>query len=162
MVVAERPHAARLTQRLEASGLGNVIAKAEIDIDAPAEKVWKALTDADVIERYFFGSRVETDWRPGSEIKWKGEWQGRAYEDKGRVLEVEPNRLLKLTHFSPLSGVPDRPENYHTLVFTLAGRGDSTHVSLTQDNNKDETEAEHSTQNWRAMLGGLKKIVEEG
>lgn len=142
--------------------MAGILATARIDIKAPAAEVWKALTDLDTVPKYFFGSRVQTDWRPGSPITWSGQWKGKAYEDKGKVLEVEPNRLLKVSHFSPLTGLPDRPENYHNLTFELHQQGHATRVSLTQDNNKDEAEAERSTQNWRTMLEGLKKVVEEG
>lgn len=142
--------------------MAGITATAEIEIAAPAARVWQALTDPKIIARYFFGSHVETDWRPGSPIVWKGEYEGKAYEDKGRVLEVRPNRLLKVSHFSPMSGLPDKPENYHNLSYELHEHGSATHLSLSQDNNKDEAEAARSTQNWRAMLAGLKRTVEEG
>ena len=83
------------------------VATAETDIRAPRSKVWQALTDPDQIQKYMFGSRVETDWKPGSTIVWKGEYEGKKYEDKGEILEVENERRLKMTHFSPLSGEPD-------------------------------------------------------
>jgi uncharacterized protein YndB with AHSA1/START domain len=136
------------------------VATAETDIRAPRSTVWRALTDPDQIERYMFGSRVETDWKPGSRITWKGEFEGKKYEDKGEVLEVEREHVLKLTHFSPLSGAEDVPENYHTLVYELEERDGTTHVSLSQDNNKSEEAAEHSRANWDRMLSGLKEVVE--
>ena len=136
------------------------VATAETDIRAPRSKVWRALTDPDEIQKYMFGSRVETDWKPGSRITWKGEYEGKSYEDKGEVLEVEPERRLKLTHFSPSSGDEDVPENYHTLVYELDESDGKTHVSLSQDNNKSEEAAEHSRANWDKMLSGLKEVVE--
>jgi uncharacterized protein YndB with AHSA1/START domain len=139
----------------------NLVATAEIDIDAPRAEVWAALTDPEAIARYFFGARVAADWEPGGRIVWRGEYEGRQYEDKGVVLEVERNRRLKFTHFSPLSGLPDEPENYHTITYEIEGRGDITHVLLSQDNNHGEAEAEHAANNWTMMLQGLKKTVEE-
>ena len=136
------------------------VATVETDIRAPRSKVWRALTDPDEIEKYMFGSRVETDWKPGSRITWKGEYEGKKYEDKGEVLEVERERRLKLTHFSPTSGEEDVPENYHTLVYELEESDGKTHVSLSQDNNKSEEAAEHSRANWDKMLSGLKEVVE--
>ena len=138
------------------------VATAEIEIDALPEEVWAALTDPDRIEKYMFGSRVETDWVPGSSIVWRGEFEGKRYEDKGEILESESPRRLKLTHYSPLSGKEDAPENYHTLVYELEGRGAVTHVSLTQDGNESEEAAEHSKGNWEKMLAGLKGVVEGG
>ena len=136
------------------------VVTAEAAIDAPRSKVWRALTDPDQIEKYMFGSRVETDWKPGSPITWKGQYEGKKFEDKGEILEVVEERRLKLTHFSPLGGEEDAPENYHTLVYELTENNGTTHVSLSQDNNSSEEAAEHSRENWEKMLGGLKEVVE--
>jgi uncharacterized protein YndB with AHSA1/START domain len=140
--------------------MSNVMALAEIDIAAAAPQVWSALTDPEKIEIYFFGTHVTTDWQPGSPIHWAGSYEGADYEDKGQIVEVRPNRLLKLTHFSPLSGQPDVPENYHTLTFELVERAANTHVSLAQDNNASDEEAAHAMANWDIVLGGLKKVAE--
>jgi uncharacterized protein YndB with AHSA1/START domain len=142
--------------------MANLTATAEIDIAAPAERVWKALTDPAIITRYFFGTQVETDWQPGSPIFWRGTYNGMDYEDRGEILESRPDRLLKVTHFSPMTGLPDIPENYHTLTFGLDEDGGTTHVSLSQDNNADEAEAQRSADNWQVVLRGLKEVVEEG
>lgn len=136
------------------------VATAAVDIAATPQRVWTALTDPDEIEKYMFGSRVKTDWKPGSPIVWKGEYEGRKYEDKGEVIEVQPRRRLVVTHFSPLSGQPDEPDNYHTVTYELRGSGDSTHVELSQDNNGSAEEAEHSAANWQLMLDGLKQHLE--
>ena len=48
------------------------------------------MTDPEQIERYMFGSKVETDWKPGSRIVWKGEYDGKQYEDHGEILEADP------------------------------------------------------------------------
>jgi uncharacterized protein YndB with AHSA1/START domain len=136
------------------------IATAETDVQAPPSRVWKALTDPDEIEKYMFGSHVVTDWKPGGSIVWKGEYEGKAYEDKGEILEVVPERRLKMTHFSSLSGMDDVPENYHTLTYELEGQNGTTHVSLSQDNNSSPEAAEHSRANWEKMLSGLKSVVE--
>jgi uncharacterized protein YndB with AHSA1/START domain len=136
------------------------VATAETDIHAPRSKVWRALTDPDQIRKYMFGSTVETDWKPGSRITWKGEYDGKRYEDKGEILEVVEERRLKVSHFSPLSGEEDAPENYHTLLYELEEDDGTTHVSLSQDNNPSEEAAEHSRANWEKMLSGLKQVVE--
>ncbi|MCU1514578.1 MAG: ATPase [Microbacteriaceae bacterium] len=141
---------------------GTFTAKAEITIGAPSAEVWQALTDPAIISSYYFGTRVTTDWKVGSPITWQGEWEGRKYEDKGVILEVEPGRLLSNSHFSPLGGQPDVPENYHTLTYVLEPHGPTTAVTLTQDNASSEEEAEHSRQMWETMLHGLKEVVEHG
>ncbi len=139
----------------------NFIAKAEIDINAPKAKVWDALINPEIIKQYFFGTEVVSDWKEGGPIIWKGIWKEKPYEDKGTILKIEPEKLLLYTHFSPLVGVPDMPENYHTLIYELSDEGDPTHLSLTQDNNASEEEKDHSQQMWEMMLASLKKLLEE-
>ncbi len=139
----------------------NLIARASVLIDAPSARVWDALVNPEAIRQYMFGARVETEWREGSAMTWRGEWQGKPFEDKGVVLRIEPGRTLRYSHFSPLSGLPDEPGNYHTVTVELSAEGNRTRVSLAQDNNPTEQAREHSEKNWSMMLGGLKKLVEE-
>jgi uncharacterized protein YndB with AHSA1/START domain len=138
------------------------VATAETEISASPAQVWEVLTDPEQIKKFMFGAEVKTDWQPGSPIVWQGVYEGKDYEDKGEILEVEPGRLLKVTHYSPLTGQPDVPENYHTLTYELAERGTSTHLSLSQDNNASEEEAEHSRGMWEMLVNGVKEAVERG
>jgi len=141
--------------------MGDHVATAEVQIDGTAEEVWDALTDPELIKKYMFGSQVVTDWEPGSSIVWKGEYEGKSYQDKGEILEFDPCQRLKLTHFSPLGGGEDVPDNYHTLLYELREEGDNkTRLSLTQSNNASEEAAQQSKGNWQQMLTGLKKVVE--
>ena len=135
-------------------------AKATTTIHAPVSKVWQALVNPEIIKQYLFNTQVVSDWKVGSPITYKGEWEGKSFEDKGEILEIEPERILKSTHWSPLSGVPDIPENYHTVTYTLLEKGDSTEVTITQDNNASEEEKTHSEKNWQTVLKGMKKLLE--
>ena len=138
----------------------NLTAKVWIAIDAPRHAVWQALVSPDAIKTYMFGARVSSEWREGCPISWKGEWQGRSYEDKGTILQIRPEQRLQYSHFSHLSGRPDRPEHYHTVTIDLMGEGARTEVLLAQDRNSTEAARVHSEQNWKVMLEGLKKFVE--
>ena len=135
-------------------------AKATATVHAPISKVWQALVNPEIIKQYLFDTEVITDWQEGSPIVYKGIWQGKPFVDKGEILKIEPERLLMSTHWSPLSGVPDTPENYHTVTYTLSEKGDSTEVTITQDNNSTEQEKEHSERNWETVLAGMKKLLE--
>jgi uncharacterized protein YndB with AHSA1/START domain len=137
-----------------------LIAWASMTFNAPNSKVWDALVNPDAIKQYMFGTNVISDWREGSPIIWKGEWQGKSYEDKGVILQFKPGQKLQYSHFSPLSGVPDRPENYHTVTIELSAQGNQTLVSLAQNNNATEEERAHSEDNWGMMLAALKKFLE--
>ena len=142
--------------------MANHVATAETEISASPAQVWAALTEPEQIKKYMFGSQVETDWQQGSRILWKGEYEGKAYEDKGEIVEIDPNRRLTVTHFSPLSGQEDVPDSYHTLVYELHEAGDTTRLSLSQDNNSSEDEAEKARGTWEMVLAGIKEVVERG
>jgi uncharacterized protein YndB with AHSA1/START domain len=139
----------------------NFVAHASVDVAAGRDKVWEALVNPQTIKKYMFGTNVVTDWREGSPIVWKGEWQGKSYEDRGRIQRIRPEQMLEYTHFSPMSGLADTPENYHTVTIELATEGDHTRVSLSQDNNATEQARQHSEKNWEMMLTGLKNLLEK-
>jgi len=136
-------------------------ANAAISINSSKREVWDALVNPVAIKQYMMGADVESGWREGSEIIWKGEFDGKKYEDKGVILKIEPEKTFQYSHFSPMSGKPDVPENYHTVTIYLADGADRTEVTLTQDNNTDEKSPLQSEKNWAVMLEGLKKYVEK-
>lgn len=138
----------------------DLIATAKITINAPKEKVWIALVDPATITKYMFGATVISDFKKGSKIIWKGEWNGTPFEDKGVILEVKRNERLKYSHYSPLTGHPDTPENYHTVTIELSEENSQTLVSLSQDNNPNEQARKHSETNWNEMLKNLKAVVQ--
>ena len=133
-----------------------------VTIDAPRETVWEALTDPAKVKEWMHGTTVASDWVVGNPVTWTGEWKGRSYVDKGIVLAVEPGRLLRYTHWSPMGGTEDAPENYHTVTFELAGVRDTTTLTLTQDNNATQEEADAVAENnWGPVLLGLKAVAEK-
>jgi uncharacterized protein YndB with AHSA1/START domain len=141
---------------------GKFVAVKRIAINGPVGDVWQALTDPKRVKQYLHGTDMETDWKAGSPITWKGEWKGKRYEDKGEVLEVKPMELLKNTHWSPMGGTEDRPENYHTVTYELSEQNGATVLTLKQDNNASQDEADRMAEtNWAPVLQGLKEVVEK-
>lgn len=147
----------------EGVAMGNYVARAETEVEAPRRAVWRVLTTNGSRPEIMFGAEVVSDWKLGSPIVWRGEWQGKSFEDHGRIIELEdqqePWRIV-LTHFSPLSGLPDEPENYHTLRFELDEVAGGTRITLDQDNNPTREAAAHSQANWAQMLEGVKAVAE--
>ena len=140
---------------------GKFVAEKRITINASADAVWQALTDPALVKQYMHGTNMETSWKVGSPITWKGEWKGKAYEDKGKVLALEPKKLLRTTHWSPMGGSEDKPENYHTVTYELAERGGKTILTLKQGNNASQEEADTMAEkNWGPVLEGLKTVAE--
>jgi uncharacterized protein YndB with AHSA1/START domain len=145
--------------------MAETTAQASRIIAAPAARVWEALVTPAIIKRYFFGADVESDFHAGSPVRFRGEYKGKAYEDKGQVLVVEPQRTLSMSHWSPLSGEPDVPENYHVVTYTLDPDGERTRVTLTQSNLRggvkpsDVSRRQEYEKNWAMVLDGLGKAV---
>ena len=137
------------------------IATAQITINGSLEMVWDALVNPDVIKKYMFGTTVCSDWKVGSKITWKGDWKGKTYEDKGEIKEVKPKEKLSYSHYSPLTGKSDIPENYHRVTVKLESVGKQTKVTLSQDNNASQEDQKHSEENWALMLSEMKKILEK-
>ena len=134
----------------------------KVTIHASKRDVWNALTNPEKVKQYMHGTEMSTDWKEGSPIFWRGEWKGRPYEDKGTVLAIEPQKFLKYTHWSPMGGSEDKPENYHTVTCELAGKDGETTLTLRQDNNATQEEADKmADQNWGPVMDGLKAVAEK-
>jgi uncharacterized protein YndB with AHSA1/START domain len=135
----------------------NLVARATVDVPAPAAAVWATLVDPGAT--WMVGARVTSTYAVGDPITFDGEWDGKPFQDRGEIVEIDPPRLLRYTHYSPLSGQPDVPENYHHLTFTLEEHAGSTVVSLEQDGNGSAQEASHATATWEQVLGALRDAV---
>ena len=133
--------------------MANHLAQAELDIDAPIGEVWAALTDTTVLGEIMFGSTVETDWTVGSPIVYRGEWEGKPFEDRGVVIEVTEPTTIRVSHEAPGS------DQSHEVKYELRDLGGVTHVTLTQDHNESVEAAGHSSQNWQTMLEALQRKV---
>ena len=139
----------------------NISAQVQVNIHAPVSKVWDALTKPELIKKYFFGTDTKTDWKPGSPIRFAGEWEGKSYEDKGTILEIQPNKLIKYNYWSSMSGIEDKPENYVIITYELSGDDNDVTLTVSQENIPDEKMKAHSEENWNKVVSGLKKLVEE-
>lgn len=129
-------------------------------IDAPPEKVWRALTNPRLVKQWFLGADTETDWRVGSPLVQRGVWRGRPTNEKGRVLESERGKRLVHTHWSAASGLPDRPENYRVIRYDLAAVGEGTELTFAEENIPNEAARQRAEETWQRLLAGLKAISE--
>lgn|SRR5258708_819632 len=136
-------------------------AKTEAIINAPPEKVWKALTNPAMVKQWLFGTDMSVSaWEVGGNISYKGEWKGKTYEDKGKILEIEPGKKLVSTYWSGMSGLEDIPENYQKVTYELILEGNATKLVITQEGNNTEESAKHSEGNWNTVLASMKKLFE--
>ena len=135
--------------------------KKTITINAPVTSVWKDLTDRGMIKQYFFGVETSGDWKEGNIIFYKGEWQGKKFEGKGKVLQVEDQKLLRHSYWSNMSALPDLPENYHIITYGLSDENGQTTLNLKERNLTDKVKKERSDKLWDTVFDNLKKLVEK-
>ena len=132
-----------------------------IEINASKEKVWKGLTDPDIIKDYLYGTNTVTDWKVGSEILFQGEWEGKQYRDKGVILQIIPNELISYSYWSGFSGIEDKPENYSTVTYKIEPISDDrTKFTWVQKGFASEQNYEHSNSGMEEFLKGIKAVIE--
>lgn len=147
---------------LNQSELKSPVLKKSIEINKSAREVWSALTDSEKIKQYFFGTVCTSDWKKGSAISYKGIWQGKPYEDKGNILDIQEGKFIYYNYWSCFSGLEDKPENYRNIRYELDDKGGKTLFTITQDGFVDQKTYEHSDENWAVVMKGLKEMVEKG
>ncbi len=136
-------------------------AKESVVINAPASKVWQALVTPDIIKQYLFGVETISDWQEGSSIIYRGVWDGKTFEDRGKITKIEPEKILATTYWTSFSGLPDSPENYERVTYQLSREGSQTILTITQDDILSEESRDHSAKNWQGVLTALKNLLEK-
>jgi len=137
-------------------------AEKTIEIEATPDSVWKAIVTPALVEKYFFGTTVKSEWKKGSPIIFSGSWEGRSYEDRGVIVEILPRMRLQYTYWSGFSGLEDREENYALVTYELMPTESGTTLTVRQQGFANEESREHAASGWEGVLEGLKKLVEDG
>jgi uncharacterized protein YndB with AHSA1/START domain len=132
-----------------------------ISIKASKAKVWKALTDPEQIKKYLFGTETVSDWKVGSSITFSGMWDGKAYQDKGTIMQIEKEKILKYNYWSSFSGTEDKLENYANITYSLDEKNGETTFTILQDGIKSKEARDHSEQNWKMVMNTLKELLEK-
>lgn len=140
--------------------MNNFSSTSSIVINAPLEKVWEALTKPELVKQYFFGTNLVTNWEVGSPIFFRGEFDGKQYEDKGTVLVFSPMTALSFNYWSSFSNLPDTPEMRQILEYVVEETFQGIRVTIKQSNVDTQERADHSAKNWDMVLQGLKKMLE--
>jgi hypothetical protein len=133
----------------------------EVTARSTAGEAWDLLVDPGKLGRLFWGSTVESDFKAGSSIVWKGMWEGKPFEDKGTITKREERSLLQCTHWSPTSGTPDEDAYRHLLTFRLAPEKGGVRITLQHENIPTLAMKEHSEGMWNDLLGRMKAMLEE-
>ena len=134
-----------------------------IEIDAAPRAVWDALTNPSSMTRWMaepdVGVEVITDWLVGAPIVVRGFHIVR-FENRGTVLAFDPPRLLRYSHLSSLSRLPDNIASYAICEFRLDPLDGRTALTVTVSNSPTESIFKHLDFYWRGTMGVIKQFVE--
>jgi uncharacterized protein YndB with AHSA1/START domain len=130
-----------------------------IYIASTAERVFEALTDAKISERYWTGNHVESDWKVGSPFALKLKRESK--DVIGKVLEVDPPRRLAYT-FQPQHGGLQN-EQPSRVTFELEQQKDQVKLTVVHDDFMPGSKVlEGVSQGWPLVLSSLKSFLEAG
>jgi uncharacterized protein YndB with AHSA1/START domain len=139
--------------------MDSFIATSTIFIEASIEKVWDALTNPVTVKKYFFNTDLVTTWKVGQPIFFRGEWEGKPYEDKGIVEIYLPFAIVSYTYRSSWDTLPDEPENYQLVKYELVQIDNTIKLTISQTTRTKEDEKK-SEGNWNSLLIEIKKLLE--
>lgn len=135
-----------------------------VTIQAPADRVWAALTQPALVKKWQYGTDLTTDWVVGSPIAFRNEWNGELFIQSGTILEVDAPRLLRYSLFAPRPELEDRPENRFVMTYRLEERAGSTDLTIVQEDPREQAAADEAGSEDEAVnpiLQALKDLVEQ-
>lgn len=144
-----------------------LIVESTITIEAPADKVWDALVNPEQTKKYMFGCETVSDWQPGSELLWKGSYEGKEMIFvKGAIKAIEPGKHLAYTTIDPNSDIADIPDNYLTVTYDLTTANGHTVLTVSQGDYSKVGDGEKRYREtlegggWQPILEQIKKLAE--
>lgn len=105
-------------------------------IDAPAEKVWAAITEAEHIKKWFPEADHEIgELKPGGLMTFHFSDGGDVHAE---IVEAEPNKVFSYRIVSKVSDEDLTDTNSITVHFTLTPYGDKTRLRLEESNSHQD------------------------
>ena len=142
----------------------------KVNINASLSQVWDMLTNPQKTKLYMFGCETVTDWKPGSELLWRGVYEGKEIVFvKGHVLEIIPEKWLKYTVIDPNATYPHISENHLNVSYDLKEENGQVLLTVSQDGFetaaeglKRYEEVSNKGEGWNPILLEIKKYAETG
>jgi len=131
----------------------------EIYIRTTPERLWEAITDADIRSKYHFGTQVVSDWTPGSHYQQVHPAAGMTISE-GENLEVDPPHRL-VQSMTALWGDDVKNAGTSRVTWEIEPVGDSCRLTLTHDRLPDDAPGSLYG-GWPMVLSGLKTWLETG
>jgi uncharacterized protein YndB with AHSA1/START domain len=132
-----------------------------IYIASTPEKVWQALTSAELSRKYFFGNAVEVDLRVGGSYIVRT--PDGALHISGEVVECDPPKKLTMTFNVNWPALIEKLGP--TLVtYEIEPAGDAVRLTMTEAHDRPLSDdiLSGGRQGWPAILSSLKSVLETG
>ena len=124
------------------------------------QRLWSALTTPDFMSEYWFGMRIETEWKRGAQ--WKMLFPDGRVADAGEILECDPPRRLVLkwrNEFRPEL----KAEGDAQCVIELEPEPDAVKLTITHSIGRADSKFIAAVSNgWPKVLSNLKSLLETG
>jgi uncharacterized protein YndB with AHSA1/START domain len=129
-------------------------------IASSPERVWEALTNAALTEKYWAGRDIVSNWKPGASVQMlkadgSVDWEG-------EIIAITPRRLLAYTFLAPRfeARSPGKPTR---VTIELTQQDTAVRLTLTHEGFEPESKSfEGISEGWPAILSSLKSLVETG
>jgi uncharacterized protein YndB with AHSA1/START domain/DNA-binding transcriptional ArsR family regulator len=131
----------------------------EIYIRTTPERLWEAITDGEIRSKYNFGSRITSDWTPGSHYEMS-HTAANGPLGEGENLEIDPPRRLVQSMVALWSEDVKR-EGTSRVTWEIEPIGDSCRLTVTHDQLREGADNELYG-GWPMILSGLKTWLETG
>ena len=137
---------------------GRAMAVFEIYIKTTPERLWKAITDAEMRAKYTFGLSVKSSWQPGS--RYEGQSPTAALIIEGENLDVDPPRRL-VQSFRALWSEEVKREGTSRVTWEIEPVADSCRLTVLHAELREDANPELYG-GWMMVLSGLKTVLETG
>ncbi len=131
-----------------------------IYIKSTLQNVWNVLTVPDLVKQWQYGSELITDWKVGSDIRFRTAWENKWFEQWGKILEIIPLKLIKYSLFAPRPGIEDKQENYFQMIYRLHEDKSQVKLDIIQEDNRPGAKQEAPQGEENPVLSELKKLCE--
>ncbi len=129
----------------------------EVYIRTTPERLWQAITDPEMTQRYFYRGVVESSWQQGTPVRWAIDGRDVIV---GEVLEIDPpRRFVQSFAFTAPENAKDKPSR---VTWAIEPQGGVCKLTLTHEFDEDSLSYQSVRFGWNLVLSGLKTLLETG
>ena len=122
------------------------------------ERIWEALTNPEVLQKFWFGVHQESDWKPGS--SWTMRMPDIGVTDAGEILEAEPPRKMVIKWRNEF--MPELKEaGWSRCTYEIEAQGDVTKLTVLHESDA-QAFIDAVSKGWPMILSSLKSLLETG